>query len=186
MALQATGGRVETGVRAHPNGTVRRAGRRAPLRWWAGSASVRPFPDLSSRRRAPRGAGPAPQTRRGAQRVRPPRQRRSLRGQRDDDVPDAGAVTDEAVAAYRLSVQAGIRCRTPARPDVRTHIRRWARARMADARLAGHRGHGLTAGPGAILASEPGAMTRRLTDVRTYSYDIGTRCEGQATLCRRI
>ena len=44
-------------------------------------------------------------------------------GQRDDEVLEASAVNDAAVAAYRLSVRPAIRSRrTRARPDVRTHI----------------------------------------------------------------
>jgi hypothetical protein len=43
--------------------------------------------------------------------------------QRDDEVPETSAVNDAAVAAYRLSVQAGKSAvRTPASSDVRTHI----------------------------------------------------------------
>jgi hypothetical protein len=37
-------------------------------------------------------------------------------GQRHDAVPEAGAVNDAAVAAYRLSVQAGNRCRNESSP----------------------------------------------------------------------
>ena len=44
-------------------------------------------------------------------------------GQRDDEALEADAGNDAAVAAYRLSVQAGQPAvGTPARPDVRTHI----------------------------------------------------------------
>jgi len=59
------------------------------------------------------------------------------RGQRDDEVPGASAVNDAAVAAYRLSVQAGnpLSERRLAQMFGRTS-RRWARARMADARQA--------------------------------------------------
>jgi hypothetical protein len=55
--------------------------------------------------------------------------------QRDDGVPEAGAVNDAAVAAYRLSVQAGnpLSERRLAQMFGRTS-RRWARARIADAR----------------------------------------------------
>jgi hypothetical protein len=55
--------------------------------------------------------------------------------QRDDEVHEADAVNDEAVAAYRLSVQAGnpLSERRLARMFGRTS-RRWARARMAEAR----------------------------------------------------
>jgi hypothetical protein len=57
--------------------------------------------------------------------------------QRDDGVPEASAVNDAAVAAYRLSVQAGnpLSERRLAQMFGRTS-RRWARARIADARQA--------------------------------------------------
>ena len=55
--------------------------------------------------------------------------------QRDDGVPEASAVNEAAVAAYRLSVQAGnpLSERRLAQMFGRTS-RRWARARIADAR----------------------------------------------------
>ena len=58
-------------------------------------------------------------------------------GQRDDAVPEASAVNDAAVAAYRLSVQAGnpLSERQLAQMFGRTS-RRWARARITDARQA--------------------------------------------------
>jgi hypothetical protein len=58
-------------------------------------------------------------------------------GQRQDEGPDAGAVNDAAVAAYRLSVQAGnpLSERRLAQIFGRTS-RRWARARIAEARQA--------------------------------------------------
>jgi hypothetical protein len=58
-------------------------------------------------------------------------------GRRDDEVPGASAVDDAAVAAYRLSVQAGnpLSERRLAGMFGRTS-RRWARARIADARRA--------------------------------------------------
>ena len=58
-------------------------------------------------------------------------------GQRDDAVAEAGAVNDAAVAAYRLSVQAGnpLSERRLAQMFGRTS-RRWARARITDARQA--------------------------------------------------
>jgi Protein of unknown function (DUF2637) len=58
-------------------------------------------------------------------------------GQRDDEAPGASAVNDAAVAAYRLSVQAGnpLSERRLAQMFGRTS-RRWARARIADARQA--------------------------------------------------
>jgi hypothetical protein len=56
-------------------------------------------------------------------------------GQRDDEVLEASAVNDAAVAAYRLSMQAGnpLSERRLAQMFGRTS-RRWARARIADAR----------------------------------------------------
>ena len=56
-------------------------------------------------------------------------------GQRDQAVPDGGAVDDAAVAAYRLSAQAGnpLSERKLAQKFGRTS-RRWARARIAEAR----------------------------------------------------
>jgi hypothetical protein len=72
-------------------------------------------------------------------------------GQRDDEVLEASAGKDAAVAAYLLSVQAGnaLSERRLAQMFGRTS-RRWARARIADARQAsplpdspGHPGHGL-------------------------------------------
>ena len=58
-------------------------------------------------------------------------------GQRDDEAREASAVNDTAVAAYRLSVQAGnpLSERRLAQMFGRTS-RRWARARIADARQA--------------------------------------------------
>jgi hypothetical protein len=58
-------------------------------------------------------------------------------GQRDDEAREASAVKDAAVAAYRLSVQAGnpLSERRLAQMFGRTS-RRWARARIADARQA--------------------------------------------------
>jgi hypothetical protein len=58
-------------------------------------------------------------------------------GQRDDEVPEASTVNDAAVAAYRLSVHAGnpLSERRLAQMSGRTS-RRWARARIADARQA--------------------------------------------------
>ena len=67
-------------------------------------------------------------------------------GQRDQAVPEAVAVDDAAVAAYRLSVQADnpLSERKLAQMFGRTS-RRWARARIADARRAPS--SGLTADP---------------------------------------
>ena len=57
--------------------------------------------------------------------------------QRDDEVPQASAVNDAAVTAYRLSVRAGnpLSERRLAQMFGRTS-RRWARARIAEARRA--------------------------------------------------
>ena len=57
--------------------------------------------------------------------------------QRDDEVPEASTVNNAAVSAYRLSVQAGnpLSERRLAQMFGRTS-RRWARARIADARRA--------------------------------------------------
>ena len=57
--------------------------------------------------------------------------------QRHDEVPEGGSVNDAAVAAYRLSVQAGnpLSERRLAQMFGRTS-RRWARARIPDARQA--------------------------------------------------
>jgi hypothetical protein len=59
----------------------------------------------------------------------------SASGQRDQAVPEAGAVNDAAVAAYRLSARAGnpLSERKLAQMFGRTS-RRWARARIAEAR----------------------------------------------------
>ena len=61
--------------------------------------------------------------------------------QRDDEIPEASSVNDAAVAAYRLSVQAGnpLSERRLAHMFGRTS-RRWARARIADARQASIQG----------------------------------------------
>ena len=58
-------------------------------------------------------------------------------GQDDKAAPEAGAVNDAAMAAYRLSVQAGnpLSERKLAQMFGRTS-RRWARARIAEARRA--------------------------------------------------
>jgi hypothetical protein len=70
--------------------------------------------------------------------------------QRDDEIPEGGAVNDAAVAAYRLSVQAGnpLSERRLAQMFGRTS-RRWARARIADARHASS----IQESPGAPRAS---------------------------------
>ena len=71
-------------------------------------------------------------------------------GQRDDEAREASAVNDAAVAAYRLSVQAGNPLsERRARPDVRAHIpplgagqNRRCTTGIAAPRLAEHPGHG--------------------------------------------
>ena len=139
------------------------------------SAWVRPFPTSASTASAPGGAESTPQTRRGGPAAQAAEQSAiPSRGQRDDEVPEASAV-DEA----RRWPRTGSACQarqsavgTPTRPDVRTHIPVAGRERengrcttsVAAPRLPGHRGHGLTAGPGGILASEPKSHDRRLTE----------------------
>ncbi len=85
--------------------------------------------------------------------------------QRDDEVAEASTINDAAVAAYRLSVQAGnpLSERRLAQMFGRTS-RRWARARIADARQA----LSIQESPGVpamarleALASELGAMASR-------------------------
>ena len=73
-------------------------------------------------------------------------------GQRQDGGPEAGAVNDAAVAAYRLSVQAGnpLSERRLAQIFGRTS-RRWARARIAEARQASPRPDS----PGATVTAYP-------------------------------
>ena len=59
------------------------------------------------------------------------------RGQRADEVLEASAGNDAAVAAYRLSVQAGNPLSERRLAQIFGHTsRRWARARIADARQA--------------------------------------------------
>src|SRR5262249_32285908 len=58
-------------------------------------------------------------------------------GQRDDEVLEAGAVNDAAVAAYRPTRPPGNPLREPQRAKMfGPTSRRWARARIADARQA--------------------------------------------------
>ena len=73
-------------------------------------------------------------------------------GQRDGEAPGASAGNDAAVAAYRLSVQAGnpLSERRLAQMFGRTS-RRWARARIADARQASP----LPDSPGTPVAAYP-------------------------------
>jgi hypothetical protein len=78
----------------------------------------------------------------------------SASGHRDQAVPEAGAVNGVAVAAYRLSIQAGnpLSERKLAQMFGRTS-RRWARARIADAR--GVPSSGLTGDPAIIGGQSP-------------------------------
>jgi hypothetical protein len=91
--------------------------------------------------------------------------------QRDDEVPEGGSVDDAAVAAYRLSVQAGnpLSERRLAQMFGRTS-RRWARARIADARHASSIQESSGA-PAMVqleaLTGELGAMTRLLKGGRS-------------------
>jgi hypothetical protein len=73
-------------------------------------------------------------------------------GQRNDEVVQASAGNDAAVAAYRLSVQAGnpLSERRLAQMFGRTS-RRWARARIAEARTPD-----LRRGPAATSRPRPG------------------------------
>ena len=85
-------------------------------------------------------------------------------GQRDDEVLQASAGNDAAVAAYRLSVQAGnpLSERRLAQMFGRTS-RRWARARIADARQASP----LPDSPSTSVAAYPVSGTvRRLSGMR--------------------
>ena len=86
---------------------------------------------------------------------------------RDDEVPEASAVNDAAVAAYRLSVQAGnpLSERRLAQMFGRTS-RRWARARIADARHASS----IQESPGA-----PAMAQREALAGRTWSHDPASR-----------
>ena len=157
-------------------------------------ASVRPFPTSAVDGEHPGGSGPGTSgsTRRPAGRVAEQSAIPS-RGQRDDEVPEASAVNDAAVAAYRLSVQAGQSAvGTPARPDVRTHIPSLGASEngrcptSAAPGLAGHRGHGLTAGPGVILASEPGAMSHLPTAAMSLDIRAAARsCDPPVAGVRR-
>ena len=89
--------------------------------------------------------------------------------QRDEEAREGSAADDAAVAAYRLSMQAGnpLSERRLAQmfgahiPSLGTSQNRPGTTSAAAPSLAGHRGHGLTAGPGAGLASDPRAMTGR-------------------------
>jgi hypothetical protein len=78
-------------------------------------------------------------------------------GQRDHEAPEAGAGNDAAVAAYRLSVEAGnpLSERRLAQKFGRTS-RRWARARIADARQASPR-----IAPARVLSVSPDGWWRR-------------------------
>jgi hypothetical protein len=93
-------------------------------------------------------------------------------GQRDDEVPEASAANDAAVAAYRLSVQAGnplserrlaqmfgrtSRAGRERESPMRDKHRRSKTHLVPRSRLNRRPWRG-------ILASEPGAKTRRLTE----------------------
>jgi len=73
--------------------------------------------------------------------------------QRDEAVPEAGAINDAAVAAYRLSAQAGnpLSERKLAQMFGRTS-RRWAHARIAEARRAAS--SGLTEDPAITVGAQ--------------------------------
>ena len=86
-------------------------------------------------------------------------------GQRDDEAREASTVNAAAVAAYRLSVRAGnpLSERRLAQMFGRTS-RRWARARIADARQASP----LPGSPSTPVAAYPSAGTvRRLSGMRS-------------------
>jgi hypothetical protein len=122
--LIRTSGTVECGPPAEPacNGAPYRAVvRAASAAVGDGELSGRSGRNVSGQTREP--GGPA-----GRQPTSHPI------GQRPDAVPKAGAVNDAAVAAYRLSVQAGnpLSERKLAQMFGRTS-RRWARARIAEA-----------------------------------------------------
>jgi hypothetical protein len=78
-------------------------------------------------------------------------------GQHADETLEAGAVNDAAVAAYRLSVQAGnpLSERRLAQMFGRTS-RRWARARIADARQASP----LPGSPSTLVPARAGGLGR--------------------------
>jgi len=101
-------------------------------------ASVRPFPTSAVDGEHPGGPGleTSDSTRRPAGQAAEQSAIPS-RGQRDDEVPEVSAVNDAAVAAYGLSVQAGNPLSERRLAQMFGHTsRRWARARMADARQA--------------------------------------------------
>ena len=81
-------------------------------------------------------------------------------GQRDQAVPEAAAVDDAAVAAYRLSAQAGnpLSERKLAQMFERTS-RRWARARIAEARRIPS--SGLTEDPAITVGAQSRSASRR-------------------------
>ena len=104
-------------------------------------------------------------------------------GQREDAVAEAGTVNDAAVAAYRLSVQAGqTPCRnassptcSDAHPAAGPEPGSRRPADIAAPGLARHPGHGLTARPDGISASGPAGMTRRFTQVPLCRANTGPR-----------
>ena len=116
--------RVPSAGHLRTGAACRAAARRVPVPAADGErlgGSERDTSDLAWRP-AGQGAGPSPAP---------------AGGQRDDEVLEASACNDTAVAAYRLSVQAGnpLPERRLAQMFGRTS-RRWARARIADARQA--------------------------------------------------
>jgi hypothetical protein len=124
--IRASGAAARGPSAAHPSTSAacRAAARPVPAPAADGErlgGSARDTSDLA-RRPAGQAAGPSPAP---------------AGGQRDDEAREASAVNDAAVVAYRLSVQAGnpLSERRLAQMFGRTS-RRWARARIADARQA--------------------------------------------------
>ena len=124
--IRASGAAARGPSAAHPSTSAacRAAARPIPAPAADGErlgGSARDTSDLA-RRPAGQAAGPSPAP---------------AGGQRDDEAREASAVNDAAVVAYRLSVQAGnpLSERRLAQMFGRTS-RRWARARIADARQA--------------------------------------------------
>jgi Protein of unknown function (DUF2637) len=155
--LIRTSGAVERGPSAeHP---CNRAACRGAIRFLPISAVDGDRPGGSGRH----GSGPA--RRPAGQAARLPAIPASEQG--DDEVPEASAVNDAAVAAYRLSVQAGnpLSERRLAQMFGRTS-RRWARARIADAR----QGLSIQESPGA-----PAMAQREALAGRTWSHVPASR-----------
>jgi len=103
------------------------AARRAAVRPATAAATGTEFPRRSGRDTPDQERQPA------AQAAGPPTI--PVSGQRDQAVPEAGAVNDAAVAAYRRSAQAGNPLSERKLAQMFGHTsRRWARARIAEAR----------------------------------------------------